>query len=62
MESKPKKRSLYGYSGIAFSGCMFLGMGIGSIFGQLANGMFIGMGVGFILMAIIYISQNEQAQ
>jgi Na+/proline symporter len=62
MESKTKKRSLYSYSGIAFTGCMFFGMGIGSIFGHRNDGMFIGMGLGFILMTIIYISQREQEQ
>ncbi len=60
MESNAKQKKPFKHGGMAFSGCMFVGMGVGSIFGQMSSGMFIGMGVGFIFMAIIYISQQER--
>lgn len=35
-------------NGAIFAGFMFIGMGIGWLFGEIAIGMFIGMGVGFL--------------
>ena len=37
----------------AFTGCMFIGMGMGMFFDNVAVGMFIGMGVGYVVMGII---------
>jgi len=38
--------------GIIFVACMFLGMGIGMLFGRSGAGTLIGMGVGFVLMGL----------
>lgn len=35
-----------------FVGCMFLGMGLGLLFGHIPAGTIIGMGVGFIVQQI----------
>ena len=47
MNQKAKER-------LVFSGPMFIGLGIGFIFGYVAAGVLIGMGVGFILQ-FLYI-------
>ena len=39
-------------SGLIFVGCMFLGMGIGKLYGDVSVGTLIGMGIGFIGMAV----------
>ncbi|MEO0473419.1 MAG: hypothetical protein AAF206_27655 [Bacteroidota bacterium] len=52
-----KKKS--GIAGTAFVGCMFVGMGLGYLFGATNAGMFIGMGIGFAFMAIIRWSAAE---
>lgn len=40
-------------SGLLFVASMFIGAGIGMLFGQVAVGGAIGVGVGFLLMALI---------
>ena len=45
MEKKPKKDKRGEY---AFVGCLFIGMGIGYLMGNLLAGPFIGMGMGFL--------------
>lgn len=39
--------------GIIFVGCMFVGAGVGMLYGKVAIGGAIGMGLGFIAMGII---------
>ncbi|MEM6345899.1 MAG: hypothetical protein AAF927_18540 [Bacteroidota bacterium] len=46
-------------AGMAFTGCMFVGMGLGYFFKEFNAGMFIGMGVGFVFSAIIRFSAME---
>ena len=47
MSEKVNEKAKY-----AFTGCMFLGMGIGYYIGNFIVGMFVGMGVGFLSMLI----------
>ena len=47
MSSKVNEKAKY-----AFTGCMFLGMGIGYYMGHFIVGMFIGMGLGWLSMLI----------
>jgi len=35
-----------------FVGCLFLGIGIGWMFGQIGIGTMIGMGIGFIIESL----------
>lgn len=48
-----------GFSGIVFTGCLFLGMGIGMLVGHTGGGLFTGMGVGFILMGLLRAKYGE---
>ena len=56
MSSKADKNKI---AGLAFTGCMFVGMGFGYFFKNFNAGMFIGMGVGFVFSAIIRFSAME---
>ena len=47
MSEKVNEKAKY-----TFTGCMFLGMGIGYYLGHFIVGMFAGMGVGFFSMLI----------
>ena len=47
MNKKVNEKAKY-----TFTGCMFLGMGIGYFLGYFIVGMFVGMGVGFFSMLI----------
>ncbi len=41
-----------------FVGCMFVGMGLGMLFGNAAAGTLIGMGVGFMLSSVIRVDRE----
>ncbi|HLR14996.1 MAG TPA: hypothetical protein VK144_04175 [Bacillota bacterium] len=43
----------YESGGIAFVGCIMLGLGIGMIFDNAGAGVIIGIGIGFLAMAIL---------
>ena len=44
----------HGFGGLAFVACMFIGAGIGLLFGRPDVDGCIGMGVGFLAMGIIH--------
>ena len=52
-----KKRK--GASGLFIPVGLFLGMGIGWVFGYLVQGLLIGLGVGFLAMAIVRLKVGE---
>jgi len=43
-----------------FMACMFVGLGLGMIFGESGAGVIIGMGVGFLLSAFVRIKRIER--
>jgi hypothetical protein len=47
-----KREKKWGTAGIFIPAGLFIGMGIGWIFGYLVQGLLIGMGVGFLALAI----------
>lgn len=54
-----KKENKYDAAGgVVFVGCMFVGMGVGFLLGQLVVGLFVGMGVGFIGMGILKLAKK----
>lgn len=40
-------------SGVAFVGCMMVGLGLGVVFNNAGAGVLIGMGVGFLVMSVM---------
>lgn len=46
-----KKGNTYAASGVAFMGCVVLGVGLGMVFDNTGAGSVIGVGVGFLVMA-----------
>jgi Na+/proline symporter len=56
MESNQKSWTKIG--GVVFVGCMFLGAGIGMLFGKMEAGGAIGMGIGFIAMAYLWATNK----
>lgn len=46
----------HGGEGLAFTGCLILGLGIGMLFDHNTEGLLIGLGIGFIVMA--FLSKN----
>ena len=47
---KKKKEDI---PGIAFVGCLFIGLALGMAYGNPAVGVLAGLGAGFIVMAIL---------
>ncbi len=45
-------------TGVLFPACLFLGLGIGMIFGHAGIGIILGMGLGFIAMALIRVKSE----
>lgn len=50
---KEAKKSKDSRPGLAFVGCLMLGIGVGLYFGRPDVGTLIGLGVGFIAMALL---------
>jgi hypothetical protein len=53
MASDKEESGGKGASGVAFVGCILLGLAVGWFVGNVVVGIFGGLGVGFIAMAII---------
>jgi hypothetical protein len=50
-----KKWDKKGAAGLFIPAGLFIGMGIGWVFGYLVQGLFIGLGVGFLALAIAFV-------
>ena len=50
--ANPKTEEISNLGWYLFIGCMFIGMGIGTLFNQTDTGMLVGMGLGFIAYAL----------
>lgn len=50
----------YKTMGFLMPGCMFIGMGVGFLLGDVRSGLFIGMGTGFLLAGIFTLKTNNQ--
>ena len=50
-----RREELRHFSGLAFVACMFIGAGIGLVFGRPDVGGALGMGVGFLLMGFLRV-------
>ncbi|MFH1319966.1 MAG: hypothetical protein ABII90_04845 [Bacteroidota bacterium] len=53
MKSENKKLGAK-IGGVVFTGCLFIGLGVGKYLGHTSIGLFIGMGIGFLLMGAIW--------
>ncbi len=54
-KSEEAKHEVRHFAGLAFVACMFIGAGIGLLFGRPDVGGCVGMGVGFFLMGFIRV-------
>lgn len=59
MTSEKHKDSRSGVSGLAFVGCLLIGLAIGILTGNVAVGLLGGLGVGFIALAIARYATGE---
>lgn len=39
---------------------LFLGMGLGFLYGRLVEGLFLGLGAGFLIFAIIHLFKKKR--
>jgi len=51
--AKNNKRDEYESGGVAFIGCILIGIGVGLFYDHVAVGTLIGTGVGFVVMALL---------
>ncbi len=56
---KDKIFDIQTFEGKIFVGCMFVGIGIGMLFGETGSGTMVGMGVGFIANSIYSKNKNN---
>jgi len=52
-EKKKSEKKKEGIEGLFIPAILFIGMGLGLIYNNLAAGTLIGLGIGFIIMALI---------
>jgi len=45
--------------GILLIGCMFLGLGIGKLYGNIGVGVLLGLGVGFLFLAAARMKNKD---
>lgn len=57
MQEKKKKED---FAGFAVPAGLFIGMGLGFLYGQFLPGLFIGLGVGFLAMMIIKLLKKKK--
>ncbi len=55
-EQEDKSKRGWEAAGVAIPAGLFIGMGVGWIFGYLVPGLFIGLGMGMLVTAIIRLS------
>jgi len=46
--------------GMLCVGCMFLGAGVGKVYGDIATGGLLGMGIGFVIMGITWAYYSKK--
>jgi len=46
--------------GLAFVGCLFIGLALGMAYGNVAVGVLGGLGAGFIVMAIVQVLMKKK--
>jgi len=54
---QPKKQK--GVSGLAIPAGLLIGLGVGSLVGNIAAGIFLGLGGGFLIMLIVRAKLGE---
>ena len=60
MEKEKKSIKKETAGGLLFVGCMFIGMGLGFMLGNMVSGLFIGMGCGFVAFGITYLIAKDK--
>lgn len=60
MENLKEKNEILSWA--LFLACMFVGMGVGSIFDQTGAGMLIGMAAGYIAEALVERTRKNNRQ
>ena len=58
MEEKKKNTPII--AGVVFTGCMFIGLGLGILYSEVVIGIMLGMGAGFLAMGAIYAYRKEK--
>jgi len=56
---KKKKEDI---PGLAFVGCLFIGMALGMAYGNVAVGVLGGLGAGFIVMAMLKVLMKRKVK
>ena len=51
---QPKKR--WEVSGVFVPAGLFIGMGLGLLFGHMVVGLFVGLGAGLLVMALVHLA------
>lgn len=57
-KTKPKKEQFDPW--LAFAGCIILGVGIGTFYGQVVVGSTIGVGVGFLVVTFLQRKRSSK--